>query len=223
MAFPRFQVSLFNARVFRRPAPKPKVVGHVRRGTLVPAGPPLRGRGCPGGRWHRIPGGGHICTSLGFEVSQAPLRFRGPAQRAPDASRAVPFRYAKVIRQGAPLLRRRPTPREVLQREEAAAKQVAWPAVVQRHMTGIYILAIDRADRVGDRDFYRTVRGQYVRAEDLEFKKRPRMRGRPWTTTPSSRWPSWSASPARATVCTMERCSRPASWPSTRGSRWKNR
>jgi hypothetical protein len=177
MAFPRFDVRLFNARVFRRPAKKPRVVGHVRRGTLIAASPRVHGPGCPGGRWHRIPGGGHVCTSLGFEVSQAPIEFRGPPQRAPDTRRAVPFRYAKVIRQGAPLLRRRPTPREVLQLEEAAAKQVAWPKVVQRHMTGIYILAIDRADRVGDRSFYRTVRGQYVRAEDLEFKKRPRMRG----------------------------------------------
>lgn len=177
MAFPEFELALFNARVFRGPAVKPVVTGHLRRGTVIPAKPAVAGPGCAGGRWHPITGGGVICTLWGYEVGKRTSTLRGPRQRQPDLSQAIPYRYAKVERQGAPLLRRKPTIKEVLHIEEAEAGRLPWPEIVQRRMKGVFMLAIDRKATIGGRPYYRTVQGQFVAAEDLVFREPPRMRG----------------------------------------------
>src|SRR5690606_30085447 len=51
------------------------------------------------------------------------------------------------------------------------------PEVVQMRMEGDYFVALDRVEEADTRRFYRTVRGRYVRVNDLKPKEPPKLRG----------------------------------------------
>jgi len=168
----------YDARLFDRPEPKARVIGSVRRGTVLRGARAIAGKTCRRGAWYEIPGFGFACSGDGFVFSAEPkaLWFRQPA---PQLNRALPFNYARVITQGALRFHRLPTKSELA---EIAAKTQkrdsrALPEVVQGQLRGDYFVALDRVEAASGRRFYRTVRGRYLHAEDVKARPAPRMQG----------------------------------------------
>ena len=146
---------------------KARVVGIARRGSRVPAKGRVRGRGCKGGRWYSVAGGGYVCTRKGFRVARNPAR---PDLHfvLPEKSRPLPYKYAEVINQQAPRLYRLPTAEEVEQIAAAEQGKGEWPEVVERQMKGVFFLAIHRAQQHLGETYLQTVYGRYVRARDVK-------------------------------------------------------
>ncbi|HJK98532.1 MAG TPA: L,D-transpeptidase [Polyangiaceae bacterium LLY-WYZ-14_1] len=167
----------FDAHVFRRPGRDPYVTGVVRRGTVLPVKGVLGGPGCRGGRWYRLVGGGAVCTRKGFNVGvETPELDHLPA--LPD--QPLPYRYGMVVRQGAPRFYSLPTNRLYAEARAAIADGRGLPDGVEKAMKGEYYLAIHRLEDNPDGvAYYRTVRGRYVRAEDVELVPPPSMVGVP--------------------------------------------
>jgi hypothetical protein len=86
-AYPEYDLRLLHARVYDKPGAKTKVIGYLRRGTLVRAKKAVAGGGCPSGRWHPIEGNGYICTTLGYEVGKTPPKIHHK-QRQPEITKA---------------------------------------------------------------------------------------------------------------------------------------
>lgn len=163
----------YDSRVFRRPSKNPSAVGLVRRGEVLRAAQQVRGPGCKQGAWYTLSGSrGVVCSRDGFAISSQ-RRMTDIEQRRPAVKRAMPFTYAKA-RDGAPRFYRVPTGKEA---KELAAMEPGdrAPEVVERAMDGVFLLALDELDESGN--YYRTVRGRYVRKEDVELKEEPAMRG----------------------------------------------
>lgn len=155
----------FNAPVFgsRKAA---RVVGRVRRGNalaVVGRGPKC-GRGA--GRWYEVEGGGFVCTARDFRVSTLPLAPND--ERQPDVNAALPFRYGRVVEEAAPRWSRVPTPAE--------EREGDGPALVER-MEGDYFLALAAEVHDGERTFWRTVEGEYVRKDFVQVRDTPTFLG----------------------------------------------
>lgn len=162
------------SRVFSRPAKRPHARGFVRRGMVLHARDRVPGPGCRGA-WYALAQGGVVCSSDGFALARAP-REEIP-QRAPEVTRAMPFSYAKVKSHDALRFHRLPTEQDEAEIARAIEAGQRLPDVVERRLDGVYLLALDTEERAGERVFERTVRGRYVRKEDLEPKPEPAMRG----------------------------------------------
>lgn len=162
------------SRVFARPSKRPRAQGFVRRGMVLHARERVYGPGCRGG-WYTLLEGGVVCSSDGFFVAREPRA--AVEQRRPDVASAMPFRYAKVATRGALRFFRIPSQREEAEIAKALENDRRLPEVVERRMNGVYLLALDREERKRKRSYHRTVRGRYVRAEDIEPKPEPTMRG----------------------------------------------
>jgi len=166
----------FDAHVFRRPGSNPYVTGLVRRGTVIPVKGSLHGPGCRRGRWYRLVGGGAVCTRQGFNVGQeTPELDHLPAK----PNRPLPYRYGKVLWSGAPRFYDLPTARLDADTREAIADHDPLPEGVERAMKGEYYVAIHRLEERAEDGvaYYRTVRGRYVRADDVELVPPPSMLG----------------------------------------------
>ncbi len=160
----------FNAPIFENPG-RPQIIGRVRRGNRI-AVRPASGPGCSGGRWYRVEEDiGHVCTNAGFAASSdGPIKYPG-RQVQPDVTLPVPLDYAEVVTDGAPRLSRLPAPEEADLLGAVARGEVdpdtLGDLVIQR-MVGDYFLAIDEKISSNGRSYYRTVKGHYARAEDVQ-------------------------------------------------------
>jgi hypothetical protein len=168
----------FRTDVFSAPSKGAKVVGYIRRGTRLPVRRKVTGSGCKKGTWYEISNGGYVCTSTarGFTVSTAVKEFP-IRQRPPDLSGPWPFTYGKVAPQGAPRLFRIPTAEEEQLIARAAASEEKPPDVVDQTMEGVFIVALDRVEGEGERRWWRTIRGRYIRDRDVELYPRSPMHG----------------------------------------------
>lgn len=167
-----------NAPLFARPSAERKVVGHVRRNVTLPVSRIMSGDGCDG-TWYEVAGAGYVCGGDGFTVSTAPPPLETELLlRLPSVERSLPYRYAKVETQGAPVFSRIPTPSE---EEQALA---GGNDGVRERLEGAIFVAIDRLVEDGGRRFIRTVRGHYVRRDDLSMLEPSPMHGEPFAETP---------------------------------------
>lgn len=219
------------AQVFAQPNNTSRVVGYVRRGAQFRAKARVTGPGCPGG-WHEVPGRGFVCAGNGYQIGETPQTF-DPSPVAPDLNSALPYAYARTVRDDVPQYWSVPTAEEVrvaealvermaadAARREAAATAAATVATPtpsnenadavpstnaddvvappppgqtaevgstangalpdffrMRMLRGFYV-SLDRADEdERGHDYYRTVRGGYVEAEELTEATPPSMRG----------------------------------------------
>lgn len=165
----------FDAPIFSYPSSKPRMVGYVRRDTFVPAKRVYSRKGCKGGHWYRVKGGGYICSKEGFVVSSERKRWPG-SWVAPRISQLVPFRYIKADPNAVRLYR--PPRASEWEKIEAAGPEDELPDVVELRMKGDYLLAINRAEQHHQQRFLRTVRGRYIHQSAVAKKfDTPAMRG----------------------------------------------
>lgn len=168
----------YDAFVYEKAASSPKVAGIIRRGDVVELGNQVTGSGCKGGSWYAAKPFGYVCSSLGFHVSDTPSTSRYGVPPA-KVNHHLPYQYARVIQQRAPRYFRIPTVQEEKQARRAMDKKGPKPEVVSSLMEGDYFLALaEQEKREADGVlFYRTVRGRYVRIEDLELRNPEPVRG----------------------------------------------
>lgn len=170
----------YRAHVYDEPGRDPRRMGIVRRGTQLRALAKIAGTGCKGG-WYRLAEGGVICNQDGFLVTRTPQEF-WIRQPPADLNKALFYRYGRVITQGALRFVRMPTEREeqtlaALLTREREEEPTVFPAFVHGQMFGDVFVAIDRVETSGARRYYRTVRGRYVREQDVELRPAPKMHG----------------------------------------------
>ena len=168
----------YDAFVYDKTAQSPKVAGIVRRGTALGLGSKVVGPGCKNGTWYEAVPFGYVCTSLGFHVSESPTAktYGVPPARVTNH---LPYQYARVTTPRAPRYYRLPTVQEEKQARRAMEKKGPTPEVVSSLMEGDYFLALaDEETRKSDgAEFYRTVRGRYVRTGDVELRHPDPIRG----------------------------------------------
>ncbi|HEX5659066.1 MAG TPA: L,D-transpeptidase [Polyangiales bacterium] len=160
----------YNTVVYADPEQSAKRFGIVRRGTSLAGVKPVSGAGCEHG-WYKLAEGGFVCDRQGVAISDARQSF-WIRQPEPDLNRPLFYDYGRVIRPGALRFTRIPT-----EREEAALPRTQPPNLVQGALDGDVFLALDRLESAGKRRYYRTVRGRYVRARDVEPRPAPDMHG----------------------------------------------
>jgi hypothetical protein len=170
----------YRTLIYPEPNSTTSYLGTVRRGTHLGVKGQTSGKGCKGGTWYQLAGGGYGCTSLGFQVSAEPTPF-WIRQVQPDRGRPLPYTYGKAVRDALRYYRP-PTPDERAQiaaARKSAKKSAApkFPEVVETQMSGDYLLALDRIEVDHSQKYYRTVRGRYVGVTDVQLKKPPKMRG----------------------------------------------
>ncbi len=149
-------------------------IGHFREGARV-YGRKVSGRGCRG-NWYQVLGGGYACSADGLALA-SPDRSRELSVLRPRLNTAVPFRYGRVMTPRAPRLDRLPSASEVRELDRAMDGDGGTPDVVEEWLEGDYFLALVGEERVGEQRFYRTIRGRYVRAQDVKVLDQPPMRG----------------------------------------------
>ncbi len=169
----------FNARVFRSPGSQ-HIFGEVRRGNRL-AVEPASGPGCTDGEWYSLrERNGYVCTSAGFIVSDEPPLEYEDRQRQPDISVPLGLDHAKVITPGAPRLSRLPTREEAGKLDAVAEGELNHRSLgdlVAVRMVGDFFLAVDKEVMHEGERYIRTVKGQYVRARDIEMMEPPTMHG----------------------------------------------
>lgn len=222
----------FLAQIFVQPNDHARVIGYVRRGAQFRAKARVSGPGCPGG-WHEVPGGGYVCAGNGYQIGATPQTFE-PSPVPPALNSALPYPYARTVRDDVPEYWVLPTREQVTQAEaivarmsadaaRAAARLAATTAPSaetaaaegteeasagdavaappppgqsgevgteeatannelpdffrMRMLRGFYV-SLDHAE-TDDRghEYYRTVRGGYVEADELTEATPPSMRG----------------------------------------------
>jgi len=168
----------YDAFVFEKMANKPQVAGIVRRGTALKLGNKVSGPGCKNGTWYQAVPFGYVCSSLGFHVSDSPTPKTYGVPPA-KVTNHLPYQYARVVTKRAPRYYRLPTVEEEKQARLAMQNKGKTPEVVSSLMEGDYFLALaDKEKRDEDgAEFYRTVRGRYVRVSDLELRNPDPVRG----------------------------------------------
>ncbi|MGB5219924.1 MAG: L,D-transpeptidase [Polyangiales bacterium] len=168
----------YDAFVYDETAGNPKVAGIVRRGTTLKLNKEVTGPGCTDGTWYQAVPFGYVCSSLGFHVSDSP---EAKSYGVPPAEVAnhLPYQYSRVITKRAPRYYRTPTVEEEKQARRAMDKKGPTPEVVSSLMEGDYFLALaEKETRESDgAEFYRTVRGRYVRVSDVELRNPDPVRG----------------------------------------------
>ena len=150
----------------------------MRRGTVLKVGNQVSGSGCKGGSWYKATPFGYVCTALGFHVSDTPSTNRYGVPPA-KVSNHLPYQYSRVITKRAPRYYRIPTVQEEKQARRAMEKKGATPEAVSSLMEGDYFLALaEKETRKADGAvFYRTIRGRFVRENDVELRNPEVVRG----------------------------------------------
>ena len=168
----------YDAFVYDKTASSPKVAGIIRRGTAVRLGNKVTGAGCKNGTWYQAVPFGYVCSSLGFHVSEEP-KAKSYGVPPAEVSNHLPYQYARVINQRAPRYYRMPSVQEEKQARRAMQKKGPTPEVVSSLMEGDYFLALaDEETRESDGAvFYRTIRGRYVRVDDVDLRNPEPIRG----------------------------------------------
>lgn len=149
------------------------IAGWARRGNRLPARQ-ASGSRCESRAPYEVPGAAFVCARDGFEIhaGQPPA----PA-RDMDLTGPLPFTYGRVTTEPAPRMSRLPLPDELAALDDAAIHGGTVSGLVARWMVGDYFVAIASVERVGDREFYRTAAGNYVRVEDITILPVPPMHG----------------------------------------------
>jgi hypothetical protein len=190
---PAYGLTLYHmTNVLEAPRKDARVLGYVRRGARFRTSEEVGRDGCARG-WYGVLGGGFVCHGEGVLIDSAPP----PGQDAPvlpALSDALPYRYMKTTNKDVPQYVRLPTVAE----EQATLSAFAGsagspktagdagatstsmlppslaPLVRTRMQPGFYV-SIDREvrDESSGRTFLRTVRGGYIRAEQLVEAKLP--------------------------------------------------
>jgi hypothetical protein len=168
----------YDAFVYDGATTGPKVAGVVRRGSVLRLEREVGGSGCKDGSWYEAAPFGYVCSALGFRVSAEPTAERYGVPPA-EVSSHLPYRYSRVITEGAPRYYRIPSVDEEKEARRAMEKRGPTPEVVSTLMEGDYFLALaERETRQADGAiFYRTVRGRYVRESDVELRNPEVVRG----------------------------------------------
>lgn len=152
-------------------------IGLMRRGVEVRLGEVIAGANCKGGEWYPlVDTRGFVCSADGFQVADHPQGFH-IRQLMPAVHHAMPFKYGKVNSREALRYYELPSPAEEAAALAAVRTGSAYPKVVARRMEGDFLVAIDRQEGAMDRPFLRTVRGRYVRREQVDPKPMPTMIG----------------------------------------------
>lgn len=179
------------ANVFEAPRKDSRVLGYLRRGARFRASEQVSTEGCAKG-WFEALGGGFVCSGEGVNVDSKPPRYNDPPV-LPALSDPLPYRYMKTTRVDVPQYLRMPTPEEEAAIKAAFTKPLPKPAsadagvnplatvpqqllpVVRMRMQPGFYVSVDRqvTDEATGRSFYRTVRGGYIRAEELIDAKQP--------------------------------------------------
>jgi lipoprotein-anchoring transpeptidase ErfK/SrfK len=120
-AYPLYGVCYhFLAQIFAEPRAGARVVGYMRRGAQFRArSVGVRGRGCSGG-WHVVPGDGYVCKGAGYQIGTGPQTFE-PSPVPPALEDALPYAYAKTVRDDVPQYWALPTESQVLEAARAVA------------------------------------------------------------------------------------------------------
>lgn len=161
------QAFQFDAPVFAAPNASRKVVGLVRRNTRLAVDRWVPGEGC-NRSWYALAGGGFVCSGEGFAVSSDPAALTEALRVGPpQVDTPLPYRYAKV-KTPAPLYWRLPSEQELATGATAPIREQA---------QGAHFVAMDQTQTVGETTFHRTVRGFFIREQDLEQKPAPTMHG----------------------------------------------
>lgn len=161
------QAFQFDAPIFRSPSAERRVVGLVRRNTRLAVDRWVPGEGCAKS-WYALTEGGFVCSGEGFAVSSDPAPLTESLQvGVPTVDEPLPYRYAK-LETPAPLYFRLPTEAELSSGSGAPVREQA---------QGAHFVAMDQTLKVGETTLHRTVRGFYVRDEDLAHKPMPTMHG----------------------------------------------
>lgn len=187
---PAYGLALYHmTNVFEAPRKDARVLGYLRRGARFRASEEVGEReGCAKG-WFEVLGGGFVCHGDGVLVDSQPPAAQDPPV-LPALSDALPYRYMKTTTKDVPQYVRLPTPEEEAATLAAfASTPVVDPAVSAlgalpppisvllraRMQPGFYV-SIDREvrDEATGRVFLRTVRGGYIRAEQLVPAKLPK-------------------------------------------------
>jgi hypothetical protein len=150
--------------------------GMVRYGQVVRARWLGSREGCKDGRWFELARGGYVCTSRGFRVRESSPAVPQDAT-PPELQAPLPYRYARVINEAA-LRFEQPMTADEIAALPADFEPGRPPEGVEGRMVGDYFLALAEPERADDgTEYYRTVRGHYVRTEDLKPVEPPQMRG----------------------------------------------
>jgi hypothetical protein len=149
-------------------------VGYLRRGTVLLGRTQATTRGCWGGQWAELLGGGWVCSKDGVKVLETTPELQ-QAALAPDLDASLPYRYAKVQGEGAPRFSRLPT----LEEEQAIDKGKTVGGLAVTRTEGVHFSALESSVEREDVLFYRSLEGEYLRAEDLKMVEPPTMRGQP--------------------------------------------
>ena len=165
----------YATHVYLKPDPKPRTLGLVRRGTLLRAAKIVDGPGCGRGKWYALPGQGYACEGKGF--STTPEDLSDLHQRRPNVRRGLPFRYGKVNSRSALRYYHLPSQQDEDSSLQALASGKTLPRIVADKLDGDYFVAIDREESDGERRFYRTVLGRYLRVGDVDLRPEPPMQG----------------------------------------------
>jgi len=171
----------WDTHVYSQPDSGKNFAGTLRRGMHLGVIEKVSGKGCARGSWYKLRGDVYGCTSLGFQVSteHKPFWIR---QIQPNRNRPVPHRYGKAVRDALRFYRP-PTLEEQAEIDKALVKASSdgkapnFPDVVESRMSGDYLLALDRIEEDAGRKFFRTIRGRYVRAQDVVEEADPVMVG----------------------------------------------
>jgi hypothetical protein len=168
----------FLISVYDTPEKPRSTVANLRRGDVVPARPAKTDRTCydhgATGAWYEIPGG-FICSTSGFEIATRldPLE---PPQRRPAVNMPLPFRYARIVKKGAPRWGRRPRASE-LGACDGLTRGDPTPSGVIECMWDDFFVALDRREEVDGVELFRTVYGEYVRVADTKILETPPLVG----------------------------------------------
>lgn len=158
---------------------KPRsTVANIRRGDVVPARKASTDRTCYDngrtGGWWEVPGG-FVCSTSGFEIAES-LPPLSPPQRRPAVNMPLPFRYARIIQEGAPRWSRLPEESELDACDDLSPGDSA-PSGVIECMWDDFFVAIDHRQMVGDVELFRTIYGEWIRADDAKLLETPPLVG----------------------------------------------
>ena len=191
--FPAYGVALYHQSfIYEAPSKSSRAVGYMRRGARFRASEEVTRKECARG-WFQVPGGGYVCHGDGYLIDSRPPATSDDAPTNAALSDALPYPYAKVVAANVPQFMRLPTPQEEQHMisslaalpvpsgdAESAPTTVATAdlgadllALLRLRMQPGFYVSVDREAEDGDRLFTRTVRGGYVRKEQLIDAKLP--------------------------------------------------
>ena len=166
----------FKVRVYKKIVSPKRVVGYLRRGTVVSARKVPKSRSCKlfgtKGSWYRIEGKSYVCSADNVSISRHPIAL-SPPQIVPALQKPLPYKYARVTKQASPLFEYQPNG-QILDVVISQKKPVVG---LKEFMNGVFFLSLSEEHEVSGRDMFRTVHGNYVLSEDLQHRDSPTLVG----------------------------------------------